>query len=328
MAQTIAITAGSTGEDGNPSLGLRDRDRQRVTAIVSALLAAPTSSLPSWREQEWRAALRYRDTGPRPSSATLASAEVRDTVLNDPDFADLVRWAAGRRPLSYQLGAIAAALATLGQGVAAGVLDVDVLAGRMMSAVDQARALRYCPVPDRAMLADCDAIADTAPVAAAGVRPSLVSMVVPHLLDRAGCRLGAQPVLTRRVEAAVDVCLAAWLQNARAGGGLPEFRRAETRNGKHRVSALLGADRDLQRLVEGPAPGRGRPLHVARRRGLAYWVALALRSAADSSSLPPIPAEVAGHWGNELRRAGAVSVAGDRPCNIGPSATRPSPRTL
>jgi len=306
MAQTVAVQGESKRDDAVLS-GLRDRDRQRITTIVSAVLAACPSSLPAWREQDWRAALRFRDTGPRPSRATLARAEVRDAVLRDPDVADLVCWAANRRPLSYQLAAIAAALAALGEGVTAGETDVEVLAARVTCAVDQARTLVYSPAPDQVMLSDCEQIAD-ATRDDAGDRSSLVSMAVADILGRAGCRLTTEPVLARRVEAAVDVCLEAWLHNAQAGGGLPEFRRAEARNHKHRVSSLLGADRDLQRLVEGPAPGRGRPLQVARRRGLAYWVALALRSAADGSPLPIIPPEVASHWRSELSRLGGGPV--------------------
>lgn len=251
--------------------------------------------------------MRYRDTGPHPSPATLKHARVRDTVLCDPVLGDLVGWAANRRPLSYQLGAIAAALATLGQCLAAGEADVEALAGRLISAVDQARMLRYCSVPDRAMLADCDEIADATPTAA-GDHPSLVSLVLPHLLTQAGCRVSTQPFLARRIEVAVDVCLGAWLRSAQAGGGLPPFRGAAARNHKHRVSSLLGADRDLQRLVEGPAPGRGRPLPVARRRGLAYWVAFALRATADGSPLPALPSEVTDHWRNELSRVGVSPV--------------------
>lgn len=295
----------------------RDRDRQPLVSILSPLTSTPPY-LPPWREQDWRAALRYRDTGPRPSPATLARARLRDMALRDPVLADLVRWAANRRPLSYQLGALAAALATLGQCLAAGEADVEALAGRVICAVDQARMLQYCPVPDRTVLSDCDAIADARPLGA-GDRPSLVSLVVPHLLDRAGCRLSTQPVLARRIEAAVDVCLGAWLQSAQAGDGLPEFRRAEERNHKHRVSSLLGADRDLQRLVEGPAPGRGRPLQVVRRRGLAYWVALALCSAADGSPLPALPPEVTGHWQSELSRVGVPD-----PGRLRPSRPRPT----
>lgn len=81
------------------------------------------------------------------------------------------------------------------------------------------------------------------------------------------------------------------------------------------MSCLLGADRDLQRLVEGPAPGRGRPLQVARRRGLAYWVALALLAAADYDPLPAIPLEVTAHWRRELSRLadGPTLVDGDAP---------------
>ena len=103
------------------------------------------------------------------------------------------------------------------------------------------------------------------------------------------------------------MCLGVWLHDAQAGGGLPEFRLAEARNHKRRVSALLGADRDLQRLVEGPRPGRSRPLHVTRRQGLAFWVALALRSAVDGSPLPALPLDVAGHWRSELSRLGVTS---------------------
>jgi hypothetical protein len=325
MAQTVAVQSESTRDDTALS-GLRDRDRQRVTAIVSAIVSARPSSLPPWREQDWRAALRYRDTGPRPAPATLDRARVRDTALSDPVLADLVRWAAIRRPLSYQLGAIAAALAVLGQRLAAGETDAEVLAGQLMTSVDQAQRLAYCPVPDRAMLSDCDAIADAAPVGA-GDRPSLVAVVVPHLLDRAGCRLSTRSVLARRVEAAVDVCLGVWLHDAQAGGGLPEFRLAEARNHKRRVSALLGADRDLQRLVEGPRPGRSRPLHVTRRQGLAFWVALALRSAAEGGPVPAVPPDVAGHWRRELSRLGvtpavatndlAVSDAADQVLRLG-----------
>ena len=302
MAQNT-VSGGSSGACV-ASPGLRYRDCQRVTAIVSALLATRRCPLPMWREQEWRAALRYLDTGPRPSGATLARAEIRNAVVRDPALRGLLAWAAVRRPLSYQLGAIAAALAALCEAHATGEADAEVLAGRIIAAVDQARVLRYCPVSDRAMLADCDAIADATPVGAGG-RPSLVSMVLPDLLDRAGLCVSAQPFLARRVEAAVDVCLAVWLRNAQAGEGLPEFRRAEATNSRRRVAFLLGGDRDLQRLVEGPLPGRGRPLSVTRRRGLAYWVALAFCSAADGNPLPPVPPEVAGHWRNELCRVGA-----------------------
>lgn len=203
MPLVAALPRESSGSLTVSPLG---RDHQRLASILASLASHPPS-LPPWREQEWRAALRYRDTGPRPSAATLARAEVRDTVLRDPDLAGLVRWAANRRPLSYQLGAIAAALATLAQCLAAGEADVVAVAGRVMRAVDQARVLRYCPVPDRAMLSDCEAIADDGP--AAVDRPSLVSLVVPHLLDRAGCHLSGQPVLARQVEAAVDVALGA-----------------------------------------------------------------------------------------------------------------------
>lgn len=313
MAQTVAAPGESNVDETLPS-GLWDRDTQRITAIVSAILAAYPASLPVWREQDWRAALRFRDIGPRPSRATLTRAEVRDAVLREPVLTDLLRWAANRRPLSYQLGAIAAALTIIGQGLPASETAVEVVARRLTSAVDQARMLAYCPVADRAMLSDCDAIAEAAPPGA-GDRPSLVSLVVPHLLGRAGCHLSTEPVLARRIEAAVDVCLEAWLHRAQAGGGLPEFRRAEERNHKHRVSCLLGTDRDLQRLVEGPAPGRGRPLQTARCRGLAYWVALALRSAVDGSPLPTIPAEVTGHWRRELSRldAGPILAASDVP---------------
>lgn len=325
MAQTVAVQ-GESRRDFTAVSGLRDRDRQRITAIVSAVLAAPPPSLPPWREQDWRAALRYRDTGPRPAPATLGRARVRDSVLGDPVLDDLVGWAANRRPLSYQLGAIAAALAVLGEGLAAGQTDAAVLADRVMTAVDQARRLAYCPVPDRAMLSDCEEIADANPVGV-GDRPSLVSMVVPYLLGRAGCRLSTRSVLLRRVEAAVDVCLGVWLHDTEAGSGLPEFRLAGARNHTRRVSALLGADRDLQRLVEGPRPGRSRPLHVTRRQGLAFWVALALRSAADGSPLPAIPPAITGHWRRELSRFGvtptvvssdvAVSDAADQALRLG-----------
>ncbi len=300
MAQTNAAPGESVDHRTRLS-GLRDRDLQRLVAIVSSVLASPLSSLPAWSEGAWRAALRYRDTGPRPAPATLARAEVRDTVLRDPAFGDLLRWAAGRRPLSYQLGAIAAALATLGEAFAGDNLDPNVLAGRVTSAVDQARMLRYSPLPDRAMLTDCADIADPAPIVC-GDRPSLVSLVIPRLLDRAGGHLSAHPLLERRIEGAVDVCLGAWLTGVGAGGGMPAFYRAEQRNHRHRVSHLLGADRDLQRLVEGPPPGRGRPLAVARRRGLAYWVALAALAATETRSLPPLPVEVVDHWRRELSR--------------------------
>lgn len=304
MAQIIAKCGESIGS-GTATRGWNGHDRRLLSNIVSSILATPTP-LPPWCERDWRAALRYRDTGPRPSCATLARAEVRDAVLRDPAVGDLVRWAANRRPLSYQLGAIAASLAALGEGVAAGESNSELLAGRVVAAVDRARALQYCPVSDRAMLADCDAIADATPPASAGDRSSLVSAALGDLLAQAGCCVSVQSLLAQRIEAAVDVCLGAWLRDAEAGEGLPEFRRAEAANHRRRLSFLLGADRDLQRLVEGPVPGRGRPLHAARRRGLAYWVALTLRSAADGSPPLPVPAEVVGHWRDELRRAGAT----------------------
>jgi hypothetical protein len=286
MAQTV-LTRSASSAHGTPSLGRRDRDRQRLVAIVTSILATPPR-LPAWSEPQWRAALRYRDTGPRPTTATVASAQVRDAVLHDPLLGDFVRWAAARRPASYQLAAIAAAMAALGDGLADTTCDADRLARRVVSAVDDARPLRYRPLPDRAMLADPDLIADLAPPPERD-RPSLVSLVLPRLLEQGGYRPSSDPVLARRIEAAVDVCLAVWLDTAQLGGGLPEFRRADERNHKHRLSHLLGADRDLHRLVEGPAPGRGRPLAVARRRGLAFWVVLALRSAAGGDPVPPIP---------------------------------------
>lgn len=188
------------------------------------------------------------------------------------------------------------------------------LAAQVIAAVDHARMLRYCPPSDRALLADCNEIVDPAP-RTRGNDASLVSLVLPCLLAQAGCRLATHPDLVRRIEAAVDVCLGCWLENAEAGGGFPEFRRAEEKNHKHRVSYLLGADRDLHRLVEGPAPGRGRPLNVTRRRGVAYWVALALRAAAEGTSLPVFPPEVAEHWRSELSRlgVGSMSALGDLP---------------
>ena len=185
--------------------------------------------MPAWREGDWRVALLYRDTGPRPTRATLARAVTREEVLQDPVMAELLYWAAHRRPQSYELAAIAAALAALGQGLADGTPEACDVAVRVISAVDRARRLRYFPVSDRAMLADLDQVAEAVPEVS-WVRPSVTSLVLPHLLAQAGGALSVDAVLLRRVEAAVDVFLASWLADAEAGGGLPEFRRAEERS--------------------------------------------------------------------------------------------------
>jgi hypothetical protein len=126
--------------------------------------------------------------------------------------------------------------------------------------------------------------------------------IAAGLLRQAGLDLHAAPALAGRLSAALDLTISHWLGKAQCSGGLPEFSPEHRWFYTNRLFVQLGADRDLLRLLYGPHPGRGRPLQVARQRGLAYWVGTAW--VADQLGQPPaqLPPKVVAHWRRELQR--------------------------
>lgn len=126
------------------------------------------------------------------------------------------------------------------------------------------------------------------------------------LLGQAGCDLHHDPVLADRLSVALDVAVEHWTADAEPGAGLPAFRSENVLRSTKRLAVLLGRDRDLLHLVYGPQPGRGRPLQVARQRGLAYWVAVGLGADRLDQPAPVVPAVVVAHWRQELGRLGSA----------------------
>jgi hypothetical protein len=203
---------------------------------------------------------------------------------------------------THHLGAVAEALTVLGTTVGDPEPDVAAIAERLIATVTTARPLgSRVRGQARVFSSACmDRRADVEPLVldrdSAFVRPATV------LLGQAGCDLRAYPALLGRVAATLDVAVNHWTAGARPGIGLPEFRAEHHLRSTKRLRVQLGADRDLLYLIYGPQPGRGRPLQVARQRGLAYWVAVTVRAEHLGQPTPAAPPAVAAHWRHELSR--------------------------
>jgi hypothetical protein len=129
--------------------------------------------------------------------------------------------------------------------------------------------------------------------------------IAATLLRQAGFDLRSVPSVAQRLSVALDLTISQWLGDAQPSGGLPEFRPEHGRFYTNRLFVQLGADRDLLPLVYGPHPGRGRPLQVARQRGLAYWVGTAWVAEHIGQPPPRVPPKVIAHWRRELHRLSA-----------------------
>lgn len=288
--------------DASAPRSARPGTRGRPIDAILTDLHRRRRDFPTWSAGEWSAHLR------RP--ATLAHLA---PLLDDPEIRDLAGWVASRAAPGRELRALAGALAVVGDAlhhleVPASVW-VERTAGRVDEVVRTARPERRRS-PRRTRVAPSGHLeweTDTAghPPAA----PSRLSLLAAQLLRQAGFDLRADPVLARRLPAALDVAVAHWTAGTEAGQGLPAFPAEAALHSRKRLTALLGADRDLLYLVYGPQPGRGRPIEVARRRGLAYWTALALRAAYLGEPLPRVPPVVIAHWRLELSRLGGPGEA-------------------
>jgi hypothetical protein len=264
-----------------------------LCGIVVPLLEGPPS-LPGWTERAWRAKL----------SRPHAAAGLHE-ALSDKRLQPLLAWVASRTRPSHHLGAAAAALAVLdaaardhdkGPRRVAREIEVAVQAARPLPARPRSQARTSAsPYMERHAAPD-------GPVASKPESPFLGTAAA--LLGRTGYDLGADRAFTDRLVAALDVVLSHWIANARPGGGLPEFFPEDRLRSDKRLAVRMGADRDLLYLVYGPQPGRGRPLQEARRRGLAYWVALSWRADRLGEPAPRPPARVLAHWRQELCRVG------------------------
>jgi len=212
---------------------------------------------------------------------------------------------ASRTPPSRHLGAVAAALAVLDAAVLQGACEPRSVAREMEAAVLAARPLGARPRGQARILASPYMERHPAmPSSASGAAESPFLRTATELLGRAGLDLGAEVGLAGRLVAALDVVLAHWIADAAPGRGLPEFSSEDRLRSDKRLAVRLGSDRDLLYLVYGPQPGRGRPLQEARRRGLAYWVALSWSAERSGRPSSHPPMHVLAHWRRELCRLG------------------------
>jgi hypothetical protein len=258
---------------------------------LSAFLATPPA-LPAWPEWRWR---RLLGSGPIAGALRPAFADERLGVL--------LGWAASLVSERRVLGALAASLAVLDGAVARGERDASHVATELEAAVRRCRPLGAGQRP-QARTSPSPSV-ERAPAAAGAARPaadSPLGWAALRLLGRGGIDLRRDARLAARLTVALDVAVAHWLEGAAPGAGLPAFRAETTLRSDKRLAVLLGADRDLLHLVYGPQPGRGRPIEVARRRGLAYWVALVVRAEHEGTPAPVPPPGVIAHWRSELSR--------------------------
>jgi hypothetical protein len=293
----MTATAPAQERHGRPSP--RHGADRLLCGILAPLLEGPPA-IPAWDERAWRAAFA------RPHSAPgLADA------LADRRLQPLMAWVASQVPPSRHLGAAAVCLAVLGAAVQRGERDPYRLGAEVEAAVRAAR-----PLPDRAHAQartspsahmDRHAAPDLRATAPTG-SPFLPAATA--LLRRAGHELSRDARFAGRLAAALDVALAHWTTGSRPGGGLPDFAPEDRLRSDKRLGVRLGADRDLLYLVYGPQPGRGRPLQEARRRGLAYWVALTWRAGQLGERPPVPPPRVLAHWHQELCRLSEGQGAG------------------
>lgn len=259
--------------------------------MVAALLEDPPA-FPGWPLRRWRLALHSsRRAGPPPA------------CLGDPRLRPLFAWLESHTRRSARLAAAASMLAVLDRAVSEKRHDPMVVAERLVESVATAKpfATRTKTKARGLPGAPVDAGRPSSLERSAEAGSPLVE-IAAGLLRQAGIDLHAASALAGRLSAALDLTISHWLGDAPASGGLPEFRPEHRWFYTNRLSVQLGADRGLLRLLHGPHPGRGRPLQVARRRGLAYWVATAW--VADQLGQPPpqLPPQVVAHWRRELQR--------------------------
>lgn len=266
-----------------------------LCAILAPLVAIPLP-MPGWTMPAWRKALQ------RPENVTTPL----QSLLDGGRLGPLLAWVTSRARPSQHLGVAAAALAVLDSAVHAGERDVTVLARELQAAV-----LAVRPVPTRLrsqartypspfLERQPDPPGRTSASADHADSPFLSPASL--LLRQSGYELGADGALADRLAAALDVVLAHWASAAQPGDGLPAFFAENPLRSTRRLAVRLGRDRDLMYLLYGPQPGRGRPLQVARRRGLAYWAALVWLTERAGQPPPRVPRDVVAHWRHELSR--------------------------
>jgi hypothetical protein len=211
---------------------------------------------------------------------------------------------------AHHLGAVAGALAVLGTAVHEPEPDLEAVADQMIAAVTTARPLES-NVRSRSFVLSVPSIDRHADLTSSALHTdSLFLRPATVLLRQAGCDVQAHPALLNRLAATLDVAVNHWTAGARPGAGLPEFPSEHQMRSTKRLGAQLGADRDLLHLIYGPQPGRGRPLQVARQRGLTYWVALTLAAEQLGQPTPVAPLAVTAHWHRELSQLRAVTSVG------------------
>ena len=241
-----------------------------------------------------------------PLSADPKGVPGLQATLTDRRLQPLLAWVLSTTRPSHHLGATAAVLAALDAAVGAGVNDPDAVARDLWAAVCAAHPVatrlksqaRTSPSPYLERQPDPAGRTDRS--AQRGDSPFLSPASL--LLCQAGYELTADAALADRLAAALDVVLAHWASAAQPGGGLPAFFAENPLRSTKRLAVRLGRDRDLMYLLYGPQPGRGRPLQVARRRGLAYWAALAWLTERSGEPPPRVPRDAVAHWRHELAR--------------------------
>lgn len=278
-----------------------------VEAVASLLDPQTAPVLPGWSYQQWWRALQYPDMGDRAHTVTREQGRQRDVVLGHPKVAAMVEWAGQRRHRDPQAG-MAAALVALRLAQADPERRTDpVTATRwMVEVVDQARPLRV-PVRHReAPLFDPERIA-AGPIDDTPREDPRVGTVVGALLRLAGTERADS--LAEQVTGAVIQAADWWIAHAVAvptsvdGPGLPGIVPAQELPAAERLPRALGHP-ELLGLVAGPNPGRGRPCQVAWRRGLTYWVAVAL---ADETATSRPPGATVRWWRTRLDTIAADS---------------------
>ena len=284
--------------DKTPSLGDVDvyshHKEQLLRGILLPLVANPPR-LPRLSERAWRAAF-----------STPQGVPGLQAALTDERLQRLLAWVLSTTSPRHQLGAAAAVLAVLDAAVGAGVSDPDALARDIRAAAWAARPVatrlqsqaRTSPSPYLERQPDPAGRADLSAQRADSPFLSPASL----LLRQAGYELTADAALGDRLAAGLDVVLAHWTTAAQPGGGLPAFFAENPLRSTKRLAVRLGRDRDLLYLLYGPQPGRGRPLQVARRRGMAYWVALVWLTERAGEPPPHVPRDALAHWRHELSR--------------------------
>ena len=277
-----------------PSLSPETIGTERPDRLLCAILAPLVSDpppLPGWTERAWRAAFC------RPHGAHGLSA------LADRRLQPLLAWVASRTEPSHHLGAAAAALSVLDAAAHRGEKNADTVARELKTAAVAARPLSARPHNQARTSPSPYMERRAAPANAVACRSESPFLeTAAELLDLAGYNLSCDRAFAGRLAGALDVVLGHWMTNARPGGGLPAFFSEDRLRADKRLAVRLGGDRDLLYLVYGPQPGRGRPIQEARRRGLAYWVALTWRAERLGEPVTPPPVPVLAHWRQELYR--------------------------